>query len=632
MSREFLLLRIKFGKAHLAFLFWAVSSWSFGQSLPDSTGLEAFMDGVINTHLRDKHLAGATVSIVKDGRVLLAKGYGKSDIKKDVNVTGDSTLFRVGSISKTFIWISVMQLVKEGKIDLDADVNQYLKDFKIPETYPQPVTMTHLMTHTAGFEDIIIGLFGQDSTSLNPLGTILARELPDRVRPPGITSSYSNHGATIAAYIVEQVSGMKFNDYVENRILNPLQMHTTTFRQPLPTYLRPMMSKGYKVENDELVEQPFEYVTLYPAGSASATATDMAHYMGMILNNGRYNGIQIIDSSSLSQMTLPAHQHHKDVNPMLHGFIDMSRNGVRVYGHGGDTFWFHSMMALFPEAKTGLFVSFNTEKGPAAAVMEAFMDRYFPRKELQHPIRMSNRMLRRFEGSYRVNRFAHRDLTKVGSLFGDVTISVRDSSALRLTGFGNVRYFLPVDSLTFREEHSSDVIAFGKDPNGVINQLFIGELPIVALDRTTTVSSAALHSSIFIGTAMLTIIMLFYWPVTSRARRGYEPMGSIVPLPPGAKVIGWLNYFLLGVFYIGLLQILSDPTQIVFGVPFSLKVLLVIPFIVILTTFIMMLQLYRIWNQRRHRLWSRVFYFLITIMSIAALWQLYYWNFIGFRY
>src|SRR5260221_7984229 len=259
------------------------------QSLEDTLQLKAFMDGIFLTHLRDKHIAGATVSIVKDGKSLLTEGYGFSDVRARHPVNADSTLFRIGSISKMFTWISIMELVAQGKLKLDEDINHYLNDFKIPEAYPEPITLKHLMTHTAGFEDHVIGLFRRDSSYLKPLGQILARELPARVRPAGGVASYSNHGAGIASYIVEQATGKNFNDYVENNILIPLKMNVTTFRQPLPSFLKPMMSKGYAYTHNELTEKPFEYVPLYPIGGASFSALDMAKLMSALFKNGRYN-------------------------------------------------------------------------------------------------------------------------------------------------------------------------------------------------------------------------------------------------------------------------------------------------------------------------------------------------------
>jgi CubicO group peptidase (beta-lactamase class C family) len=534
-----------------------------------------------------------------------------------------------------FTWISVMELVAQGKLKLDEDINHYLKDFKIPETYPEPVTLKHLMTHTAGFEDHVIGLFGLDSSSLRPLGEILAHELPARVRPPGVTASYSNHGAGIAAYIVEQATGKNFNDSVENNILIPLQMNVTTFRQPLPGFLKTKMSRGYAYVHNELIAKPFEYDRLYPVGGASSSASDMAKFMSMILNDGRYNGSPILDSATLHFMESPGHRHHPSVNPMRYGFIDMSRNGTTVIGHGGDTFWFHSLMALFPESHTGLFLSFNTDSGGSITeeVLDEFMNRYFPeRNPLAGAIKVDAKFIQRFAGAYRGNRYDYHNITSLASLFGDVRIDAVNTTKLKVTAWGTVKYYVPVDRLTFREEHTSQTIAFKENLEGEITQLFVGNFPVFALDKVTIAKRADVHASIFLVAVLTALLMLFYWPLMSRARKGYELTGAVMPLPAGAKFVGWLNYFILAVFYAGVMISVGDPFSILYGVPTALKVVLILPFVIILMTLIMYLQLYRIWNQRRYSAWSRLFYVLITLVSTAALWQLYYWNFIGFNY
>ena len=169
----------------------------------DSLQVRMFLDGVMETKMSDKHIAGASVAVVQGGRLLFAKGYGYRDWAARLPVEADNTLFRIGSISKLFVWTSVMQLAAQGKLDLDANVNVYLKDFKIPDTYEQPITLKNLLTHTPGFEDLVINLFTRDSSSLLPMGEILKHEMPARVRPPGTYASYSNHGTNIAAYIVE---------------------------------------------------------------------------------------------------------------------------------------------------------------------------------------------------------------------------------------------------------------------------------------------------------------------------------------------------------------------------------------------------------------------------------------------
>ena len=146
--------------------------------------VEAFLDGVMPLQLEREDIAGAVIVVVKDGKILFAKGYGYSDVAKRTPVTPDATLFRPGSISKLFTWTSIMQLVEQKKLDLDRDVNDYL-DFKIPATYPQPITLRNIMTHTPGFEEAIKDLFIADAKDLKPLGDYVKAALPERVFPPG---------------------------------------------------------------------------------------------------------------------------------------------------------------------------------------------------------------------------------------------------------------------------------------------------------------------------------------------------------------------------------------------------------------------------------------------------------------
>jgi CubicO group peptidase (beta-lactamase class C family) len=600
------------------------------QSLADTLALTAFMEGVLTATLRDKHIAGATLSIIKDGKPLLVKGYGFSDEKKQIPVRPENDLFRIGSISKMFTWVSVMQLVAQGKLDLNADINTYLKEFKIEPTYPEPITLKHLMTHTPGFEDRFVGLFGRDSTSLRALNRVLAEEMPERVRPPGTYASYSNHGTGLAAYIVEQVAGMNFNEYVEKNILTPLGMNSTTFRQPLPKSLAPRMSKGYKYEGGHFVEKPFEYVPMYPVGSAATTATDMIPFMRALLENGRLNNATLLDSATLALMKTPAHQHHPGVNPMRYGFMDVSRGGVEVIGHGGDTFWFHSMMALFPQANVGFFLSFNTDKGGGVYldVLSEFMDRYFPEGPKSPAMIFEKDYLGQFKGKYRVNRHSYSDFTSLVAMMSDATVSLLDSTGLKLRMGERVRELVPVDSLVFREKNSTALFAFNKDKDGAIGHLLVGNLPIFALYKVKGLQSAELHLFIFVAAVALSTIAIIFWPFVALSRIGYQSHRFSKPMPFNARLIAWLNFFALLIFYLGV-ALNANEEGIVYGTTTALKVFLYVPYIVLLLTFLMLVWLVRVVPVRYHRVVSRLYYFVLCLTSLAALWQLYYWNMIG---
>src|SRR5690606_14333537 len=235
---------------------------------------EAWLDGFMPYALASGDIAGAVVVVVKDGRVLLQKGYGYADIAERTPVDPADTLFRPGSISKLFTWTAVMQLVEQGKLDLDADVNQYL-DFEIPARDGKPATLRQIMTHTAGFEEQIRALITAKDSEITPLGEALKRWVPERIHEPGTTPAYSNYATAVAGYIVERVSGESFDDYVERHIFQPLGMAHSSFRQPLPPELLAKMSKGYSKASDG-EPKDYEFISLAPAGSLASTGADMA--------------------------------------------------------------------------------------------------------------------------------------------------------------------------------------------------------------------------------------------------------------------------------------------------------------------------------------------------------------------
>src|SRR5436190_1378916 len=191
--------------------------------------VESFLDGIVPLQLKQSDIAGATISVVKDGKLLFAKGYGYADVQKKQPVSAQETLFRPGSISKLFTWTSVMQLFEQGKLDLDRDVNEYL-DFRIPEAFGKPITLKNIMTHTPGFEEQIKDLFTNKPGSPN-LGEYLKTHIPGRIYPPGTVPAYSNYATALAGYIVQRVSGRPFEDYVEENIIKPLNMTHSTFKQ-----------------------------------------------------------------------------------------------------------------------------------------------------------------------------------------------------------------------------------------------------------------------------------------------------------------------------------------------------------------------------------------------------------------
>src|SRR5207342_2281720 len=345
----------------------------------NKTDVDAWLDGYVPYAIARGDIAGAVVVVVKDGQVLTERGYGFSDIEKRTPVSPETTLFRPGSISKLFTWTAVMQLVEQGKIDLDADVNTYL-DFKIPPRNGKPITMRNIMTHTSGFEETVRHLIHDDTKPVFPLDRFVKESLPNRAFDAVTTPAYSNYATALAGYIVQRQSGVSFDDYVDQHIFQPLGMQHASFRQPLPKNLQPFMSKGYKGASQKA--ERFEIVDPAPAGSLSASGADMGKFMIAHLNNGA--GLLKPETAKLM------HDYRLDVIPGLNrmalGFYEQGINGHRGIAHGGDTSLFHSDLTLFIDDGVGLFVSVNSAGGEGAPralrerLFDAFGNRYFPGK------------------------------------------------------------------------------------------------------------------------------------------------------------------------------------------------------------------------------------------------------------
>ncbi|HEX4294657.1 MAG TPA: serine hydrolase domain-containing protein [Rhizomicrobium sp.] len=352
----------------------AAASTQQAHALTESD-LSAWLDGMMPLALGRGDIAGAEVVVVKDGHVLAEKSYGFADVKAGKPVDAAHTLFRPGSISKLFTWTSVMQLVEQKKLDLDADVNTYL-DFTVPHTFGKPVTLRDLMTHRPGFEETIKRLFTEDPQRLRPLGAGLKAWVPEEIFAPGSTPAYSNYGATLAGYIVERVSGEKFEDYVAHHIFQPLGMTHSTFVQPLPRALAADMSNGYDRASGE--PKKFELIWMSPAGALSTTGDDMSKFMLAYLNGGT----GILKPETVRLMHSEIYQRNPPLPGMGLGFYHEDTNGHVVVGHGGDTIAFHSDLHLIPDSRVGLYYSQNSagkeNSGIRGNLFRTFMDRYFP--------------------------------------------------------------------------------------------------------------------------------------------------------------------------------------------------------------------------------------------------------------
>ena len=490
---------------------------------------EAFLDALIPSQLRTRNIAGAVVSVVKDGQVLFAKGYGYADFEAKKPVLADQTLFRPGSISKLFSATAVMQLVEQGKLDLDRDVNDYL-DFAIPKTYPEPITLRRLLTHTAGFEETLKNLFVAHESDLKPLRTYLVNQMPGRIFPPGKIPSYSNYGFTLAGYIVERVSGEKFERYIENHILKPLRMNNSSFDQPLPAQLATQMSRGYMAATKK--PRDFEFVQAAPAGALSTTAADMTRFMLAFLQDGSADGVAILKPETVRQMET----RQLELHPMICGlgvtFMEYWMNPVPVVGHGGDTIYFHSDMVLVPDSHFGYFISYNSlgksVGGGRGEVQRAVVNRYFPspgEPKVDVDPNTAKSDGRAVSGVYDGTRRGETTFLRMLALQGQFSVNSDKDGVLTVEGEknqrGELKKWKEIAPLVYAEVDGSERIAFRRDAAGVVREM----LPFPAIyegQRVSWYNNKRLINPIVGGNLVLVFLTVLLWPVAVIVRKRYQ--------------------------------------------------------------------------------------------------------------
>lgn len=433
-----------------------------GQAIPPDQ-LEAFVDGVVRTAMARDHVLGVTVSVVQNGQVVLKKGYGYASLSPARPVDADRTLFRLGPLSSSFTAIALMREVEAGRIRLGAPLNLYLPErLQIRDQgFDRPVRVAHLLDHSAGFEDRALGhLYERRADRERPLATYLRQERPDRVRAPGVVSSYSDYGAALAGAAVAYVADRPFEQLVQDQILRPLGLGRTTFFEPreAETGLAPPMapalatdvSEGFGWSAQGYVARPFEYAGhIAPAASASSTAADMGRYMLLLLNSGTLDGVAVYGARAAQAFRTPARPTTAGFDAWRHGFMTYALPGGRQgFGLGGRTLSFVSDMTLAPDLGLGVFVSANTDTAgalprdlPGMIVQEFYVG-------ARQPPRAGSPALAadagRFEGYYLTARRAHGGLEGfVGLMTGGAVVGVTGDGLLTLTRDGATSLWAP---------------------------------------------------------------------------------------------------------------------------------------------------------------------------------------------
>ena len=559
--------------------------------------VDAWLEGYMPYALKAGGIPGAVVVVVKDGQPLTMRGFGYSDLKTQKPVDPELTLFRPGSVSKLLTWTAVMQLVQAGKLDLDKDVNTYL-DFKIPPRDGKPVTLRNIMTHTAGFAETAKYLIDFGDKKPDALGKILGRWVPDRIYGPGEMPAYSNYAASVAGYIVERVSGEPFDTYVQNHIFAPAGMTHSTFDQPLPANLKPLLSKGYKPGTSD--PQPYEVIGMAPAGALSSSGADMGRFMIAHLNH------TLLNPATAQQMYANANKPYSALPAMALGFYHEDRNGLNIVGHGGDTVFFHSDLHLFLDKNVGLYISMNSIGKAGAAhslreeLLQEFADRYFPAPAENLPTASTAKQHgQAMSGHYVSSRAGGFNFLRLAALLGQTTASLDKDNNLVVSSItdlsGSPRKWREVGPWVWQEVNGADKLEAVPDGKGGIKMFSI--TPYAPIIEFLPAPASLNAGWIFpVGGIALLVLLIaaLGWPVVALVRRKYkyqsDVSGRALQIHRATRATAWLYIAIALGWFLVLTAVNKDLGALNGGLDIWMRLLQVLLVVAIVGTLV------AIWN------------------------------------
>jgi len=639
-------MRRRMGVFALFFLFLQGSAPAQSARPParlQSAALEKLLDPVVAKALDQAGTPGAVVAIVQNGEVVLCQGYGFANNERKTPVDPQRTLFYLASITKTFTATAVMQQVEQGKLRLDADVNTYLTRFKIPATFPQPVTLHHLLTHTAGYDDKNIGYVARTAAEARPLAEYLATDMPPRVRPPGQMTAYSNHGFGLAGHLVETVSGEPYSSYVEQHILHPLGMTHSTAQVPPPADLLADFATGYQWSRatNAPAAQALGARNLPPAGTVSASGADMARYLIAQLQGGKIGEARILQEESARAMQREQFTHHPALPGIGYAFYHWRYGHLELLEHGGAYLGYSAQMTLIPGQNMGIFVATNGSSASVAnAIVTAFLESNFPQSaepvaRLQSPSAEFTRHLPDLNGAYHLTRYSRATLEKIAIWDGQIRVTASPDGAVTLASRNRaVQKYFEVAPLVFANE-KGETLAFVTDSAGRISHLAMS-IPVfhfpAAFEKLPWWEDLRVQLPVAFSCLAVFAATLTVWPLAAllamlfrRWRKQPKPLRRT----PHWVIAAAVASSALGLAFVGGLDALLGNsvyrTTLVYGLKPEMQALMCIPWAMLGLVPVLFFAAWKMASQRMGAGAARAFVMMLALASavfIAFLWNL----------
>ncbi|MCA1803298.1 MAG: beta-lactamase family protein [Rhodothermaceae bacterium] len=587
----------------------------------------------------DRHnTPGALVVWVKDGQVVINSGFGYANLDEQRPVDPAGTLVRVGSISKPFTGIGILNSVETGELDLRTDVNTWFNQPVVDDRFALPVTLEHLLTHTAGFDDRYIGKSARTVEEAMSLQETIRKLLPSRFIEPGEIASYSNFGVALAGYVLEHVSGTPFSMVMKDRVFHPLGMNNTSF-DPRKDALADLMT-GYFLDGDLLKPLDYDYILDAPAGQMVTTGEDMARFMLQMLDSEGLQEAGVLSAGMTAEMMQIQFTHHPELSGgygYLWSITDYG--GHAVIGHAGGYIGVAARLLFFPQHNAALFVAANTmDFGFIGDVIDFFTQHYLPEpaevvRPTKKPAFDDGHGLSAFTGTWRETRYSRNYFTKFGVLIGMMgsemtTGSIGDSLLTMPDHTGEIRRLRRVGPVLFQSLDDDYMLAFREDL-GEITHVFTSGT--TAMERLHPLETRMFH--IILLSALFTvflIITLFYPGIWL-----YRRIRGVRTAVRSKNLFEWgiaALYAFGFILYIPVMaQVPAHEYAIGFGygIPAGLYVLTLFPWAALLLTILYPVHLFR-----RRLPFDRgmVRAGLIITASVVFFMALNYWNLAGWRF
>ena len=513
---------------------------------PHPRSLDEFTAAVQKV-LDDTGVPGAGIALVRLDGVEWAGGVGYADRDARTPVTAD-THFRAGSISKTFVAAALVQLYEDGEIDLNTPIGELAPDIDIDNAWQieEPVRLIHVLEHTAGFDDMHFNeMYNVSHPAELPLGEMLRLNPASRVVrwKPGTRMSYSNPGYGVAGYVIEKVTGQKYEDRIAEEIFKPTGMTSSSFR--LAEADHGLLAKGYEFPSGPPV--PYSQIYLRPAGNLRTTSADLGKFVHLLLNWGETPDDLVIDPEYLSNMEHPrttlasrAGLHSGYGTGVFHFFVE----GFPMLGHNGGIEGFTSQFAYSTSRDVGYVVLLNM-RGAREAMqrISQLAVRYLkadvappPKPEAQ----VADSVLRGYEGYYHPANPRNQALAFIEWLLGGYTVSVSGQRLEVTPVFGDETALIPVSDNLFRLEADPEPTrVFATDKAGTM--VLTGGPLYAQRQSRARLESVRWPVLVSMGVVMTPVVMMIPWTIQSLSRRSAKRAGGRAE-PRG---FWWLKFCLL---------------------------------------------------------------------------------------